>query len=40
MKSHEKKKTKELSLWKTIAAAIKSKNLTKVARFSSSSPSS
>lgn len=34
MKSHEKKETKELSLWKTIAAAIKSKNQTKVARFS------
>jgi hypothetical protein len=29
MKSHEKKETKELTLWKTIAAAIKSKNQTK-----------
>jgi hypothetical protein len=26
MKSHEKKETKELSLWRTIATAIKSKN--------------
>jgi hypothetical protein len=31
MKSHEKKETKELSLWKTIAAAIKRKNQTEVA---------
>jgi hypothetical protein len=39
MKSHEKKKTKELSLWRIIATAIKSKNQTKVAIFFSFSPS-